>query len=135
MLSWSVISDLMACGPVSYSVTISSDGVIMTTIMTTDTSYDFTGLTPGTNYNVSIEPSNMAGSGQAYTKIIRTAPNGKHLKGECKGKSAGSSTEPLTTYDIFENIFRIIMVLHGIDIVRHLRNVSWGYIATCVAYH
>ena len=72
------MSDLMACGPVSYNVIMSSDGVIITTIMTTDTSYDFTGLTLGTNYNVSIEPSNTVGSGQAYTETIRTAPNSKH---------------------------------------------------------
>ena len=66
----------MACGPISYNVTMSSsDGMIM--ILTTDTSYNFTGLTPGTDYTVSIEPSNMAGSGQAYTQTIRTAPNSK----------------------------------------------------------
>ena len=39
------------------------------------TSYDFTGLMPGTDYTVSIEPSSSAGSGQAYTETIRTAPN------------------------------------------------------------
>ena len=71
------MSDLMACGPVSYTVTISSDGMMMMMIITTDTSHDFTGLTPETDYTVSIEPSNMAGSGQAYTGIIRTAPNSK----------------------------------------------------------
>ena len=76
MLSWSVISDLIACGPVSYILTISpSDGMIM--LLTTDTSYNFTGLLPGTDYTASIEPSNMAGSGQAYTQTIRTAPNSK----------------------------------------------------------
>ena len=73
MLSWIVMSDLIACGPVSYNVTISSEGMIVTT----NTSYNITGLTPGTDYNVSIEPSNMAGSGQAYTEMIRTAPNSK----------------------------------------------------------
>ena len=74
MLSWNVMSDLMACGPVSYTVTITSDGMM---IYTTDTSHDFTGLIPGTDYTVSIESSNMAGSGQAYSGIIRTAPNSK----------------------------------------------------------
>ena len=69
------MSDLIACGPVSYNVTISpSDGMIM---MINDTSCNFNGLTPGTDYAVSIEPSNMAGSGQAYTETIRTAPNSK----------------------------------------------------------
>ena len=76
MLSWSIMSDLIACGPVSYNMTISSDEMIIM-MMITDTSYNFTGLLPGTDYNVSIEPSNMAGSGQAYTEMIRTAPNSK----------------------------------------------------------
>ena len=74
MLSWSVTSNLIACGPVSYNVTISSDGMIM---MITDTFYHFTGLPPGMDYTVSIEPSNMAGNGQAYTETIRTVPSSK----------------------------------------------------------
>ena len=76
MLSWSVISDLRACGPVSYNLTISSDGMMMI-MNTTDTFYSFTGLTPRTDYTVSIEPSNIAGSGDTYTETIRTAPNSK----------------------------------------------------------
>ena len=68
------MSDLMTCGSVSYRLTISSDGMMIMMMMITDTSYNFTGLTPGTDYTVSIEPSNMAGSGQAYTEMIRTAP-------------------------------------------------------------
>ena len=77
MLSWIVMSNLIACGSVSYNVTILSEGMIIRTIMTTNTSYNITELTPGTNYIVSIEPSDMAGSGQAYTEMIRTAPNSK----------------------------------------------------------
>ena len=76
MLSWNVTSDLMACGPVSYTLTISSDGMIVMMETTTDT-YHFTGLTPETDYTISIQPSNSAGSGQSYTDTIRTAPNGK----------------------------------------------------------
>ena len=71
------MSDLMACGSISYNVTISSDGMMMMMMMITDTSYNFTGLLPGTDYTVFIEPSNIAGSGQAYTVIIRTATNSK----------------------------------------------------------
>ena len=70
------MSDLMACGPVSYTLTISSDGT-MTMENTTDTYYNLTGLTPETNYTISIQPSNSAGSGQAYTDTIRTAPKSK----------------------------------------------------------
>ena len=71
-ISWSVTSDLV-CGPVSYILTISPDGMMM--MRNIITSYDFTGLIPGTDYTVSIEPSSSAGSGQAYTETIRTAPN------------------------------------------------------------
>ena len=77
MLSWSVMSDLRACGSVSCIVTISSDGMMMMMINTNDTSYNITGLTPRTDYTVSIQPSNNAGSGQVYTETIRTAPNSK----------------------------------------------------------
>ena len=70
------MSDLMVCGPVSYIVTISSDGMMMMNKTSNNFTF-FTRLTPGTDYTVSIESSNMAGSGQAYTETIRTAPNGK----------------------------------------------------------
>ena len=67
----------MACGPVSYTLTISSNGTIMKMINVTDTYYNFTGLTPETDYIISIQPSNSAGSGEAYTDTIRTASNSK----------------------------------------------------------
>ena len=76
MKSWSLMSDLRACGPVSYIVTISSGGIMMT-INTNDTSYSLTGLTPDTSYIISIQPSNMAGSGQSCTETISTAPISK----------------------------------------------------------
>ena len=62
----------MACGPVSYTLTISSDGIMVMVHTTADT-YHFTGLTPETDYTISIQPSNSAGSGQFYTETIRTA--------------------------------------------------------------
>ena len=78
MLSWNVTSDLMACGPVYYNVIISPDGM-MSMVNTTDTYYHFTELTPETDYNISIQPSNSAGSGQAYTETVRTSSNSKYL--------------------------------------------------------
>ena len=66
----------MACGPVSYIVMISSDGMMMMNKTYNNFTF-FTGLTLGTDYTISIEPSNMAGSGQAFTETIRTAPNSK----------------------------------------------------------
>ena len=64
----------MACGPVSYTLTVSSDETIMM-VNTTDNYYHFTELTPETDYTISIQPSNSAGSGQSYTETIRTASN------------------------------------------------------------
>ena len=78
MLLWNVTSDLMACRPVYYNVTISPDRM-MRMVNTTDTYYHFTELTPETDYKISIQPSNSAGSGQAYTKTIRTSSNSKYL--------------------------------------------------------
>ena len=65
----------MACGPVSYTLTTSSDETIMMVTTTANTYYHFTELTPETDYTISIEPSNRAGSGQSYTETIRTASN------------------------------------------------------------
>ena len=64
----------MACGPVSYTLTISPDGIIMK-INTADTYYHFTELTPVTDYAISVQPSNRAGGGQSYTDTVRTASN------------------------------------------------------------
>jgi len=51
------------CGPVSYNVTISpSDGVMM---RITNIFYNFTGLTPGTSYTVTVAGINMAGVGES----------------------------------------------------------------------
>ena len=77
ILSWSVTSDLIACGPVSYTLTISSDETIMM-VNTTDNYCRFTELTPETDYAISIQSSNSAGSGQSYTETIRTASNSEY---------------------------------------------------------
>ena len=74
LISWSVASDLMACGMVSYILTISPDGMMMNT---TDASHKFDGLMPSTTYSFSIEPRNMAGSGQIYNETLETAPESK----------------------------------------------------------
>ena len=66
----------MECGPVSYTLTISSDGMMLM-VNTTDTYFNFTELIPETDYTISIQPSNSAGSGQAYTETVRTASKSK----------------------------------------------------------
>ena len=66
VVSWDPSSSDPVCGPVSYDVTVSpSDGVMITRI--TNTSYNLTGLMPGTNYTVIVAGSNMAGAGESGT--------------------------------------------------------------------
>ena len=61
VVSWTPSSGDPVCGPISYNVMISpSDGVMIMSI--NDTSYNFTALTPGTNYTVSVAAVNMAGA-------------------------------------------------------------------------
>ena len=70
-VSWSPPSSDPVCGPVSYNVTISpSDGVMM--MRTTNTFYNFTGLTPGTNYIVTVSGINMAGIGESNMITVST---------------------------------------------------------------
>ena len=82
MLSWNLTSDhdLMKCGSVSYNLTkIFNETTKIINGIDSSSSYNFTYLAPGTNYTVFIEPSNMAGMGQAFNRTIRTAPNSKCL--------------------------------------------------------
>ena len=65
IVSWDPSTSDSVCGPVSYNVTIlSSDGVLVVMIIN-DTSYNFTALTPGTNYTVTVAGNNMAGVGES----------------------------------------------------------------------
>ena len=59
-MSWDPATSDLVCGPVSYDVTISPSGVMM---RITDTSYNFTGLTPDTSYTVTVAGRNNAGVG------------------------------------------------------------------------
>ena len=85
VISWTPSSGHSVCGPVSYDVNVSpSDGVLL--IRITDTSYNFTGLTPDTNYTVTVAASNMAGVGESdmtmfYTVTMTEAvPSGELCK-------------------------------------------------------
>ena len=68
----------MTCSSVSYNLTQYSDGN-MIMINTANTFYNFTGLTPGTTYTISIVPLNTVGRGEGCNHTIMTAPNGKCL--------------------------------------------------------
>ena len=63
-VSWDPSTSDPVCGPLSYNVMISpSDRV--TVMIITDTTYNFTTLTPGTTYTVTVAANNMAGDGQS----------------------------------------------------------------------
>ena len=78
MLSWNVTNDQKACGNASCNLSISSNGTVMMTETVNVTFHKFLNLTPETNYTISIQPSNDAGSGRAYSDTMRTAPNSKY---------------------------------------------------------
>jgi len=67
IISWTPFSSNPVCGPVSYDVTISSSDGVMTMMNITNTFYNFTGLTPGTNYTVTVAGINEAGAGESNT--------------------------------------------------------------------
>ena len=70
-VSWTPSSGDPVCGPISYELTVSPhDATIM---RINDTSYDITGLTPGTSYNLTVISSNMAGSVESVMMI--STPN------------------------------------------------------------
>ena len=71
VVSWTPSSGDPVCGPISYNVTISpSDEVMIMSI--NDTSYNFTTLTPGTSYDVTVVGINMGGTGEASTVTFYT---------------------------------------------------------------
>ena len=70
-ISWDPATSDPLCGPVSYVVTISpSDGVVMMKI--TDTSYNFTGITPDNSYTVTVAGRNSAGVGESTMIVVNT---------------------------------------------------------------
>ena len=62
IVSWDPSTSDPVCEPLSYNVMISPDGMMM---MINDTTYNFTTLTPGTTYTVTVAANNMAGVGQS----------------------------------------------------------------------
>ena len=67
-LSWTP-SGHPACGSVSYELTISPTDQMIMIMRITDISYDITGLTPGTSYDLTVNSSNMAGSMESVMMI------------------------------------------------------------------
>ena len=72
-ISWDLFTSDPVCEPVSYDVTISPyDGVMMMRI--TDTSYNFTGLTPDNSYTVTVAGRNDAGVGESTNVVVVNTP-------------------------------------------------------------
>ena len=84
IVSWDPSTSDPVCEPLSYNVMISpSDGV--TVMIITNTTYNFTTLTPGTAYTVTVAANNMAGIGQSniivfdIITVTEALPNGKFI--------------------------------------------------------
>ena len=77
MLSWNVTNDQKACGKALCNLSVSSNETVMMTGIVDNTSYKFLNLIPETDYTISIQHSNNAGSGRANNYTMRTAPNSK----------------------------------------------------------
>ena len=81
-VSWTPSSGDPVCGPISYELTISPTDQMIMIMEITETSYDITGLTPGTSYNLTINSSNMAGSVESVMMI--SIPNTNDILPSCK---------------------------------------------------
>ena len=83
-MSWSTANSDPVCGPVSYNLSLSSSGVLIRSVITTDTVYNFSGLAPNTTYNVAIAGVNLAGVGEFTEEMIFTPSIGIPIgKPEC----------------------------------------------------
>ena len=79
-ISWTNATDdpSNVCGPVMYIVTITGPGFDQTN--TTNSNINtFTGLTPNTNYTITITPYNRAGDGMPNVTMVMTLPTGKAM--------------------------------------------------------
>ena len=83
-MSWSTANSDPVCGPVSYNLSLSSSGVLIRSVITTDTVYNFSGLAPNATYNVAIAGVNLAGVGEFTEEMIFTPSIGIPIgKPEC----------------------------------------------------
>ena len=69
VVQWSRPSSDPVCGPVQYTVTVTTGGMLIITDSTTLTHYDVTGLNNNTVYNVSVTASNNAGSSSSVSNV------------------------------------------------------------------
>ncbi|XP_065915183.1 receptor-type tyrosine-protein phosphatase eta-like isoform X2 [Dysidea avara] len=73
-ISWNAFSFDLTCGRVTYyAVAISSSDGVITKTVTNTSSFNFTGLVPGSSYNVSVASGTYAGVGEAKFMILNTS--------------------------------------------------------------
>ena len=78
VVRWSAPSSDPVCGPVWYTVTISTEGgILIITDNTTMTNYNITGLNDNTVYHVNVTASNNAGSSNSTGILVMTNDDGK----------------------------------------------------------
>ena len=74
VVEWSAASSDPVCGPVWYTVTISTEeGILIITDNTTMTNYNITGLNDNTVYHVNVTASNNAGSSNSSTRMMNSS--------------------------------------------------------------
>ena len=72
-MQWSESSSDPVCGPIWYSVMVSTEGgILIITDNTTMTNYNVTGLNNNTEYLVNVTASNDAGSCNTTSELVRT---------------------------------------------------------------
>ena len=79
VVQWSKPYSDQMCGPVQYTITVTTGGDMIITDTTTLTHYDVTGLNNNTVYHVTVTASNNAGSSSSSVSNVRvmTNSNGK----------------------------------------------------------
>ena len=117
------------CGPVMYKVTISGPGVNNTDITNTKMN-TFTGLTPNTEYTITITPFNDAGDGLSDVVVVMTMPTGKDLV-LCTFCSHSWGSDFMILYDLnFGNLkmesnldggAELIIIQHGTVVLHSMR--------------
>ena len=79
-VKWSKSFSNDLCGPVWYTVIMSTGGMVINTDNTTLTNYTVTGLNDNTAYHVSVTANNNAGSSSATSVMTMTNSNGKFVE-------------------------------------------------------
>jgi len=77
VVQWSEPSSDPACGPVQYIVTVSTGAIVICNSTTSQTDYTVTGLSPNTEYRVSVTAVNNGGNGITASKESTTKNGGK----------------------------------------------------------